>query len=216
VNSSGDGGLGSKTKTQGDRAFLSKSLYGTGYEPPYSGALSFMRRNYTRDLSGADIAVLGVPFDLATSNRPGASADLSWGSYFPWGFDPFDRLAVVDCGDVLFEYGDPSSLVTALQAEVARTLAAVVQTLCIGGDHFVSLPILRTQAAVHGPVALVHFDARTDTAEERGKIDHVGMFSTAIREGLITPEHSVQIGIRTHYEVDDHPLQVDVVEVAAT
>jgi agmatinase len=210
--------LGEDIKIQGDRAFLAKSLYGTGYEPPYTGALSFLRRNYTRDLTGVDVAVLGVPFDLATSNRPGtrfgpravreASADLSWGPYFPWGFDPFDRLAVVDYGDVLFEYGDPQNLVTSLQGEVKRILAAGVQTLCLGGDHFITLPILREHAAVHGPISLVHFDAHTDTEEEGGEIDHGTMFRTALREGLVVPERSVQVGIRTHYDPDGYPMVV--------
>lgn len=210
--------MGEDIEIQGDRAFLAKSLYGTGYEPPYTGALSFLRRNYTRDLAGVDIAVLGVPFDLATSNRPGArfgpramreaSAELAWGPHFPWGFDPFDRLAVVDYGDVLFEYGDPNTLVTSLQSEVGRILAAGVETLCLGGDHFVTLPILRAHSAVHGPISLVHFDAHTDTEEGGGEIDHGSMFRTAIREGLIAPERSVQVGVRTHYEVADHPMLV--------
>jgi agmatinase len=203
---------------QGDRAFLAKSLYGTGYEPPYTGALSFLRRNYTRDLTGVDVAVLGVPFDLATSNRPGArfgpravreaSADLSWGPHFPWGFDPFERLAVIDYGDVLFDYGDPRSLVKALQEEVARILSAGAQTLCLGGDHFVSLPILREHAAVHGPISLVHFDAHPDTESDGTEFDHGTMFLQAIQEGVIAPERSVQVGIRTHFEQTDYPLTV--------
>jgi len=202
----------------GDRAFTAKSLYGTEIEPAYSGALSFLRRNYTRDLTGVDIAVLGVPFDLATSNRPGArfgpravreaSAELAWGPHFPWAFDPFDRLAVVDYGDVLFEYGNPADLVESLQREVAKIVASGAETLCIGGDHFVTLPILRALAAVHGPLSLVHFDAHTDTEDPPGGIDHGTMFTTAIQEGLIAPGRSVQIGIRTHYEYDQHPMTV--------
>ena len=88
----------------GDRAFTGESVYGMGSEPTYAGALSFMRRRYTRDLAGVDVAVSGVPLDLATTNRPGArfgpagisaaSAHLSWhGGPWPWGFDPFERVA---------------------------------------------------------------------------------------------------------------------------
>jgi len=205
-------------KIQGDRAFLAESLYGTSYEPNYSGALSFLRRSYSRDLKGVDVAVLGIPFDLATSNRPGsrfgpravreASADLAWGAHFPWGFDPFERLAVIDYGDVLFDYGDPRSLVDSVQRQVATILSAGVETLCIGGDHFVTLPILREQAAKHGPISLVHFDAHTDTEPDGGEFDHGSMFLTAVREELIAPERSVQVGIRTHYEQADHELTV--------
>ena len=57
---------------QGDGAFTGGSLYGTREEPTYSGALSFMRRRYTKDLTGVDVAVTGIPLDVATSNRPGA------------------------------------------------------------------------------------------------------------------------------------------------
>jgi agmatinase len=137
-----------------------------------------------------------------------ASADLSWGAYFPWGFDPFERLAVVDYGDVLYEFGDARSLVDALQAEVAAILSAGVETFCIGGDHFVSLPILREQARVHGPVSLVHFDAHTDTESEGSEFDHGTMFLTAMREGLVAPERSIQVGIRTHYERAEHEIRV--------
>ena len=88
----------------GDEAFRRKDLKGTRWEATYAGALSFMRRKYTRDLAGVDIAVSGIPFDQATSHRPGtrfgpeairkASAENAWGPFWPWMFDPFDTLAV--------------------------------------------------------------------------------------------------------------------------
>ena len=93
------------TEATGDHAFAATGLYGTEPQPAYAGALSFMRRKYTRDLAGVDVAVSGIPFDLATSNRPGtrfgpagirrASGQLAYGKVWPWGFDPFDRLAVM-------------------------------------------------------------------------------------------------------------------------
>jgi len=92
-----------------DQAIHRNNLYGTDIEPTYSGALSFMRRKYTNDLKGVDVAVTGIPFDSATSNRPGtrfgprgiceASTQLSWEKLDDWDFDVFDRLAVVDYGD---------------------------------------------------------------------------------------------------------------------
>lgn len=100
-------------KRGGDGAFTRASLYGMGDEATYAGALSFMRRQYTRDLTGVDVAVSGVPLNTATSNRTGArfgpagvraaSAMLAWGR--PWlrDFGPFDRLAVVDYGDCAFD-----------------------------------------------------------------------------------------------------------------
>jgi agmatinase len=193
----------------GDHAFTAKSLYGTVVEPTYSGALSFMRRRYSRDLRGVDVAVTGVPLDLATSNRPGArfgpagirraSAQLAWGPPYPWDFDPFDRLAVVDYGDCAFDAGRPDGIVAAIEAHAAGILEAGVFLLTLGGDHFISYPLLKAHAKRHGPLALVHFDAHSDTwREEPGRIDHGTMFFHAAEEGLIDPARSAQIGIRTH------------------
>ena len=99
----------------GDSAFRRENLKGTQWEPTYAGALSFMRRKYTRDLAGVDIAVTGIPFDQAVSHRSGtrmgpegirkASAENAWGPFWPWNFDPFDTLAVIDYGDCFFDWG---------------------------------------------------------------------------------------------------------------
>ncbi|MFQ5958760.1 MAG: arginase family protein, partial [Alphaproteobacteria bacterium] len=194
-------------ENKGDHAFTAKSLYGTVAEPPYTGALSFMRRRYTRELAGVDVAVTGVPFDLATSNRPGArfgpsairkaSAQLAWGPHWPWGFNPFDRLAVIDYGDCYFDYGYADRMLAAVEAHAGEIIAAGVSMLTLGGDHFVSLPLLRAHAKVHGPLSLVHFDAHSDTWAEEN-YNHGSMFFHAKNEGLIEPGRSVQVGIRTH------------------
>lgn len=179
-------------------------------EAPFFGASTFMRRPFQRDLAGIDIAILGVPFDLAVCNRPGtrfgpaairrASRDIaSWEKQYPWGFNPFKRLQVVDYGDVIYRYGDAAAMVAQTQACVADILSQGAQTLCLGGDHFVSLPILREVAARHGPVSLVHFDAHTDTERNDNPYDHGCMFYRAVEEGLVEPTRSVQIGIRTDY-----------------
>jgi agmatinase len=194
---------------QSDHAFTGESLYGTQYEHMYSGALSFLRRRYTRDLEGVDVAVTGIPFDLATSNRPGtrfgpagiraASAQLSWGPPWPWGFDPTDRLAVIDYGDCMFDYGRPEGIPSEIEAHAEAIIARGVSLLCLGGDHFVTLPLLRAHAKRHGPLALIHFDAHSDTwKDEVARTDHGTMFFHATREGIVVPERSVQIGIRTH------------------
>lgn len=197
------------TKTPGDHAFTTDSLYGTAVEPTYSGALSFMRRKYTRDLKGVDVAVSGVPLDLATSNRPGArfgpsairksSAQLSWGQPFPWTFDPLERLAVIDYGDCYFDSGLPGSIIGEIEAHARTILDAGVTMLTLGGDHFISYPLLRAHHAAHGALALIQFDAHSDTwSEDEKRLDHGSMFYHAAKEGLIDPSHSIQIGIRTH------------------
>lgn len=206
------------SKTSGDHAFTSDSLLGSGEEPTYSGALSFMRRRYTRDLAGVDIAVSGVPLDLATSNRPGArfgpaairkaSAQIAWGLPWPWGFNPFDRLAVIDYGDCVFDSGRPESIPQAIEAHARTILDAGAFMLTLGGDHFISLPLLRAHAKTHGPLALVHFDAHSDTwRDEEGRIDHGTMFFHAAKEGLVDPRRSVQVGIRTHND-DAHGFNI--------
>jgi len=199
-----------------DGAFAAGSPYGTRPESTYGGALSFMRRRYTKDLAGVDVAVFGVPSDLATSNRPGArfgpravrqaSAQLVYGPVWPFGFDPFERLHVVDWGDVAFDDGYPERMLKAVEAHADRVLAAGASLLALGGDHLVSLPLLRAHARRHGPLCLVHFDAHSDTWREEA-LNHGSMFFHALGEGLLDPEHSIQIGIRTH-NAETHGFQI--------
>lgn len=218
------------TDQSGDGAFTRTELKGTSIENTFAGANSFMRRRYTRDLAGVDVAVTGVPFDLATSNRPGArfgpagirraSANLAWGPIWPWNFDPFDTLAVVDYGDCAFDHGKPGDIPAVIEAHAAGILDGGASILTLGGDHFVTLPLLRAHAAKHGPLALVHFDAHRDLEpDEGGRIDHGTMFRHAVTEGLIDPKRSVQIGIRTAYEGEgaagDDDFGFTVIDAAA-
>jgi agmatinase len=169
--------------------------------------------------SDADVVVAGVPFDMATSGRPGtrfgpqgirqASANLVWeGARWPWDFALDDRLKVVDAGNVGFRHGEPQTLITNLQQWVSTVLSAGKKTLLFGGDHFIALPALRACAAHHGPVALIHFDAHTDTYDNGTSCDHGTMFHHAVQEGLLLTEHSVQVGIRTAYTREGHPFEV--------
>jgi agmatinase len=201
-----------------DFAFTRSSPYGTQAEPTYSGALSFLRRRYTKDLSGVDVAVVGVPFDLATTHRPGtrlgprairaASASLAWCPPYAWDFDPLERLNVVDWGDVYFDPGRPQDVPDAITAAFAGILASGATPLALGGDHFISFPILRALHALHGPLALVHFDAHSDTWRDAdGRIDHGTMFFHAARLGYVDPAYSIQLGMRTH-NAETHGFRV--------
>lgn len=192
----------------GDNAFRRDKLKGTQWEPTYAGALSFMRRRYTRQLEGVDIAVTGVPFDQATSHRAGArlgpeairraSAENAWGPFWPWNFDPFDTLAVVDYGDCFFDWGRKDEFPQQLERHASEILASGAEMISLGGDHYVTYPLLRAHARKHGPLSLVHFDAHRDVEpDDGGRIDHGTMFGYAVQEGLIDPRKSVQIGIRT-------------------
>jgi agmatinase len=196
-------------KITGDQAFNKKNLYGREDEATFSGALSFMRRRYTKNLEGVDIAVSGIPFDAATSYRPGArfgpsairaaSVQLAELLAFPDGIDPFKTLAVSDYGDCLLDYGHPEKTVEIIQNHATNILNSGAEMLTFGGDHFVTYPLLKAHHAKHGKIALVHFDAHTDTwPDDDGRLDHGTMFSRALKEGLIDPDYSIQVGIRTH------------------
>ncbi|MFV0474527.1 MAG: agmatinase [Pikeienuella sp.] len=205
-----------------DYAFTAETLnQATHDEAMYSGALSFCRRRYARDLAGVDIAVIGVPFDTSVTNRPGtrfgpravraASTNLSWARAWPSPFDPFERLNVVDWGDIAFDPGRPETVPGTIEAAIAHVIGQTKGALLIGGDHFTTYPSLRAHAAKHGaPLALVQFDAHTDTWADDGKrIDHGTMFHHAVKEGLIDPEHSAQVGIRT---TNDDTLGISVLD----
>lgn len=199
-----------------DYAFTSDNpRASTHYEPFFSGALSFCRRPYARSLEGADVAVIGVPFDTSVTNRPGcrfgpravraASTNLAWSRAWPSSFDPFERLAVVDWGDIAFDHGRPQGVPGQIEAAIAHVIGQGPKALLIGGDHFTSYPSLRAHAAKHGaPLSLIQFDAHSDTwADLDGRIDHGTMFYHAAREGIIDPATSIQVGIRT---TNDDPI----------
>ena len=196
-------------KKVGDHAITRDSLYGTTPEPTYAGVTSFMRRKYTQDLAGVDVAVTGVPFDTATTNRPGtrlgprgirnASTIMAWERPYGMEFDPFDKLAVADVGDCYFDHGKPESVPAAIEEHAFKIIDQGPGLLTLGGDHFISYPLLKAHARKHGaPLSLLHFDAHSDTwADEDDRIDHGTMFYWAAKYGIVDPASSVQIGLRT-------------------
>lgn len=192
-----------------DGAFMRQDLRGLAFENAFGGATSFLRRMYTKDLNGVDLAVTGVPFDQAVTNRPGtrlgpraireASTLQPYDPPYGWGFDPLSELAIADYGDMAFDYARISEFPAKLQAHIAGILDAGAASITLGGDHYISFPILRAYAEKFGPVALLQFDAHTDTwpDDDLTRIDHGTMFYKAVKEGLIDPTRSVQVGIRT-------------------
>jgi len=167
----------------------------------------------------ADVAILGVPYDLGTSGRAGtrsgpgairqASGNLRWEeARWPWPYALADRLKVIDCGDLAYAPGDSVGFTQSLQDRATDILRSGKTLLSFGGDHFITLPLLRAHHAVHGELALVHFDAHTDTYEQGSEFDHGTMFRRAPREGLIDTDCSIQVGIRTEYEPSTHAFAV--------
>ena len=189
-----------------DRAFTG-GAYGMGLENWFGGATSLFRRRYARDPSGAD-----VPFDQAVTNRPGtrfgpravrtASSAVAWpGGPWRWTDDPFAHLDVVDTGDLTYDIGDLPAFAATLEARAAEIIASGAKLFTLGGDHFITYPILRAHAARHGPLGLVQFDSHSDTWRDTGpRIDHGTMFFRAVEEGIIDPARSVQVGIRSGNE----------------
>lgn len=196
-------------KHKNDHAITRDDLYGTTPEPTYGGVTSFMRRKYTKDMEGVDVAVLGVPFDTATTNRSGArlgprairsaSTIMAWERPYGMEFDPFDKLAVVDAGDAHFDFGRPEKVPDQIEEQAYALISAGPALLTLGGDHFISYPLIKAHIRKHGgPVSILHFDAHSDTwADENDRVDHGTMFFWAAKQGLVDPATSVQIGIRT-------------------
>ena len=185
----------------------------------YRNPFTFMEYPWYKDMPDADVVVSGIPFDMATSGRAGtrsgpgairqASGNLVWDApRWPWTFDVSEKLKIADGGDVDFPYGEPQTATDAIQAHARKLLEAGKTMLTFGGDHYVSLPLIREHARKHGPLALLHFDAHTDNESEGTAFDHGAMFYHGVQEGLLLPEHSVQVGIRTTYNYEDHPFTV--------
>ena len=175
--------------------------------PRYTGIPTFMRTPYAEEAGGVDIGLIGVPFDGGVTNRTGArhgpreirnQSSLIRKINQTSGISPFDLCRVADLGDAWLE--QPFHLKSALE-EIAdfyrRVHAAGIVPISVGGDHSVTLPILRAIAAAR-PVGMVHFDAHCDTGDDYlgSKFHHGAPFRRAVEEGLLDPKRTVQIGIR--------------------
>ena len=206
------------TEKMGDQAFRTDKLNERWHEMTYGGALSFLRRKYSRDLEGVDVVVSGIPYDCAVTYRPGcrlgpraireASVQLAELKSFPFGFDPFETLSVVDYGDCHIDPHHPHTVPGSIVEHADHILASGAKMLSFGGDHFVAYPLIKAHAKVHGPVTLVQFDAHCDTWEdEENRLDHGSMFARAANEGVIDVSRSTQVGLRT-FNDSDHGFEI--------
>ena len=208
-------------KTQIDHAFTREELRGPSFELTFGGATSFLRRRYTKDLTGVDIAVTGIPFDQAVTNRPGtrlgpraireASCLQAPDPPYGWPFDVISERVIVDNGDMAFDYADIPSFPGIVTSHIAGILEAGTASVVLGGDHYISFPILKAYAEKFGPMSLIQIDAHTDTwvDDDMGRVDHGTMFYKAVKSGIVDPATSVQIGIRT---TNEDTLGVNIID----
>ena len=212
-------------KHEVDRA-ISGATTGLGYENPFAGVPSFLRRPLTKDLSGFDLAVTGIPFDQAVTHRPGArfgprairdaSTLMAGDAPYGWGYSPLDQFKIADAGDMAFDYAAVSKVPDLIEAHVSNILAAGAAALVLGGDHSIGLPLLRAHAAKYGALAYVQFDAHPDTwsDDDPGRVDHGTFVYKALKEGLIDPARTIQIGTRVEVE-DEAPNAITRIDARA-
>jgi guanidinobutyrase / D-arginase len=184
--------------------------------PRYAGPSTFARLPELQDVSHCDVAILGIPFDSGTSFRPGArfgpmairqaSRHLRTQYHPAYDIEPFLELQVADAGDVTCNPFNIVEAVGQIQGAATQLLNNVSAIISLGGDHTISLPLLRAMNHHFGPVALVHFDAHLDTWDTYfgAPFNHGTPFRRAAEEGLFVDSASMHVGIRGPlYSSDD-------------
>ncbi|SDT16365.1 agmatinase [Brevibacterium siliguriense] len=184
--------------------------------PRYAGLGTFARLPQADNVPDYDVAIVGVPFDGGVSFRPGArfapssvreaSRLLRPGYHVELGTTPVEKAQFVDGGDLACTPYDNNVAVKQIEEQAAQFVAEGKTVIAIGGDHTIALPMIRATTAVHGPVALLHFDAHLDTWDTyfEQEITHGTMFRRAFEEGLLVEGRSMHVGIRGPvYDKDD-------------
>jgi agmatinase len=175
--------------------------------PRYGGIATFAHLPQLREVSDVDVAIVGVPFDTGVSYRPGArfgpnhvrESSRLLRPYNPAAnVSPFATQQVVDAGDIAANPFDIEEAISSIHKSYDQLSERAKKIVTIGGDHTITLPILRSLKAKHGPISVVHFDAHLDTWDSYFGADytHGTTFRRASEEGLLDPEGCMHIGIR--------------------
>ncbi|MDC1424654.1 agmatinase [Oceanospirillaceae bacterium] len=183
--------------------------------PRFGGIATMMRLPHVPNAKDLDVAFVGVPFDIGTSNRSGArfgprqirsESCLIRPYNMATRAAPFDSLQVADIGDIAINTFNIDKSMAIIESAYDDILAQHCKPLTMGGDHTIALPILRSIAKKYGPVGIVHVDAHADINDTMfgERIAHGTPFRRAIEEKLVDPKRMVQIGLRaTGYAADD-------------
>lgn len=183
--------------------------------PRFAGHASMFRLPTQANAEALDIALVGVPLDIGTSNRGGSRfgpREIRCESVMvrPYGMytqaAPFDSFQIADIGDVPLNTFNLLKSIDIIENYFDGVLSHGAKTVSMGGDHTVALPILRATAKKHGPVALVHVDAHSDTNDSMfgERITHGTIFRRAVEENLVQADKMFQIGLRTTgYSAED-------------
>ena len=182
--------------------------------PRFGQIATFMLLPHHRVAADLDVALVGIPYDGGTSYRTGARfgprAIREQSSLIrPWNpvlkVHPFERLRVADYGDVDVVPISIERTYDVIEREVGAIVAAGAMPVSVGGDHSITLPLLRALARRHGPLGVVHFDSHPDTWDEYfgSKFFHGTPFRRAIEEGAVDARRMIQVGIRGPLYGDD-------------
>ena len=189
--------------------------------PAFSGIPSFMRQPLSRDLTNTDVAIIGIPYDSATTTfRPGTrfgprtlrehSLTIE-GFHQRHKFNPTDHLNIIDYGDITIELVNIERNIELITNQVTQIVSNGPTVISLGGDHSISYPLLKAHAATHGPLAVIHFDAHTDT--EDGYHNHGTPFADAIKAGVIDTDAYLQVGIRGPWYPEDPLIEAQALGV---
>ncbi|NLP31148.1 MAG: agmatinase [Clostridiales bacterium] len=190
--------------------------------PRFAEIKTFMRLPYIKTVEDIDFAIVGVPFDTASSYRTGSRfgpsavreiSSLIKPYNLPHDINVSEYLSGIDYGDIPVVPGYIDESYKRIEAGLDPIVEAGAIPICIGGDHSITLGELRSISKIHGPVALVQFDSHFDTVDSYfgNKYNHGTVFKRALEEGLIDVERSIQVGMRgTFYSIADLKDSIDL------
>lgn len=186
----------------------------TGDVRRFTGIPTFLKAPLLGEVENPTVGIVGVPYDGGTIRTPGsrfgprAIRDYCWrlNEYNPeLAVNPYDLHRIVDCGDIILSPLSLEDSHESIRLGIAKILEQGMVPISVGGDHFISYPILQAIHAVHDKVAVVQFDAHTDTADYcyGQRFHHGSIFRHAVDDGLIDGDKLIQVGIRKLFHAEE-------------